>query len=72
VTISDTTPDAAAVQLAILRRIGSEGRLRLAFQASDLARDLFESGVRARNPQMTDEQLKRETIRLLYGVTLKS
>jgi hypothetical protein len=68
--ISDTTPEAAAVQLDIFRRMGPERRLRMAMEASAMARRLFESGVRSRNPTMTDEGIQREVVRLLYGVHL--
>lgn len=68
--ISDTSPEAARVHLELLRRAGPEGRARLTFSASKLCRTLFESGLRARHPEMSDQQIKREVVRLLYGVVL--
>lgn len=40
----DTTPEAAAVQLAIHRRFGEAGRLRLAIEVTDLARVFARAG----------------------------
>jgi hypothetical protein len=68
--ISDTTPEAAGVQLALMRQMGPERRLRMALEASETVRGLFESGVRSRNPDMSDREIKREVGRLLYGVEL--
>jgi hypothetical protein len=50
--------------------MGPEGRLRMALEASAMARKFFESGVRSRNPGMDDDEIKREVVRLLYGVEL--
>lgn len=45
-SLSDTTPEAAALQTAIHRRLGADGRFRLAVEISDLVRDLAEAGVK--------------------------
>jgi len=68
--ISDTRPEAAAVQLEIFRRMGPEGRLRAACSASRFTRSLFENNVRAHHPEMSDRDITREVVRLLYGVVL--
>jgi hypothetical protein len=44
----DTTPEAAAVQAAIHRRIGPNRRLRLAFEISDVVRAFAAAGTRIR------------------------
>lgn len=70
VKISDTSPEAAAIQLEIFRRMGPEGRLRAAFEISRFTRTLFESGLRADLPEMSEKELTREVVHRLYGVAL--
>lgn len=43
----------------ILRRMTPEQRLAKAFELSDYARALFASGVRARNPGLSEPDLRR-------------
>ena len=64
----DTTPDAAAVQLAAYRRMGGMGRLRIAFELSDLVHSLARSGIRKRHPEYTPEQVMAALVELLYHV----
>jgi hypothetical protein len=59
----DTHPDAAAVQLAVLRRLGPQGRLRLAFELSALARTLLERNLRQQHPDWDAAALRDECIR---------
>jgi hypothetical protein len=69
-TLTDTSAEAAALQLAIHRQLGPAGRLRAAFNMSDLAREFFVAGCRARHPDLSEPDLKREALRELYGVTI--
>ena len=57
--ISDTTIEADAVQIRVLRKIGIEGRARMTFQLSNNMRRTVEAGVRYRNPEYDDRQVKR-------------
>ena len=58
-TITDTHPEAAAVQAAILKAAGGVGRLRRAFEASDLARKLAFARLEQAHPEFTQAELVR-------------
>lgn len=68
--MNDTTPEAAAVQLAIQRRLGPEGRFELAYELSQMTRQLAEIGIRERNPTLTDREVRQELIRIRYGISV--
>jgi hypothetical protein len=65
---SDTSPEAAAVQREIFRRMTTEQRLRLALEMSDSVRNIALAGLRSRRPELNDEQLSRELLRIMYGI----
>lgn len=65
--LDDTTADALAVQLQVLRRIGPAGRLAMMFELSDNLRSLVEAGVRHRHPSWDDRTVEQEVIRLMIG-----
>ena len=44
--------------LAILERLGPEGRLRKAFEMSMFSRQLFLEGLRKRFPEKSEQQIK--------------
>ena len=64
----DTAPDAAAGQDEAYRHLGQTGRLKIAFELSDLVRALAKAGIRKRNPAYTAEQVMAELSRQIYGV----
>jgi len=64
---SDTSPEAAAVQQEIFRRMTPEQRLRIALELSEELRNIALSGVRSRHPEMSEEELKFELMRIIYG-----
>ncbi len=64
----DTSPEAAAIQQAIFRRMTPEQRLRLALEMSESMRDIALAGLRSRRPELSEAELSRELIRLMYGV----
>lgn len=66
--ISDTTAEAAAVQTAVQRRLGSVGRFRAAVEMSELTRELAAAGLRARRPDLTEAEVRRELILQLYDL----
>ena len=68
---SDTSPEAAAVQAEIFRRMTPAERVRVALEMSDSIRNLALAGLRSRHPEMTEEQLKWELMRLMYGFVPK-
>lgn len=63
----DTSPEAAKVRTRILREMTGSERLRLALDLSATTRRLALSGLRARDPDATDEELVLALIRLCYG-----
>jgi hypothetical protein len=67
---ADTTPEAAAVQLEIYRRMPSWRRLRAALEMGDPVRSLSAAGVRNRHPEYTGEQVRLAVIRLSVGEEL--
>jgi Rv0078B-related antitoxin len=65
--MSDTSPAAQAVQDEIHRRMTGEERLKLAFEMSEMARNLALSRLRKEHPDWTEWELKRELLRYAFG-----
>ena len=63
VTLTDTHPAAAAVQLAVLRRLGPTARLRLALEMSLAARALLRSRLQQEHPGWSGEAVQQELVR---------
>jgi hypothetical protein len=66
VAMSDTTPEARAVQEQILRNMTGEQRLLLAWDMSMFARELARAGIRNDHPDWTEAQVTRELLRLAF------
>jgi hypothetical protein len=66
----DTTVEAQQVQIQVYRRLGPEGRLQRAMDMCDEAREVAQSGIRARHPEYSDEAVKWALFRLLLGDSL--
>ena len=64
---SDTTIDVLRKQFEILHRLGLKNRAEIAFQLSDNLRQIAEEGVRLRNPEYNDHQVRREVLRITLG-----
>jgi len=64
---ADTTVDAARKQFEILRRLGPEVRLKMAFELSDNLRSLVEAGVRLRHGDFDEQRVQQEVLRLMIG-----
>ena len=64
--MSDTTPEARAIQEQILRNMTGEQRLLLAWDMSLFARDLARVGIRNDHPDWTETQVARELLRLAF------
>lgn len=60
----DTSERAAQVQLEVYRRMTPAARLRVAMELADMSRQLLANGVRARQPDYTDEQVRLAAIRI--------
>lgn len=70
VNASDTSLDAMVEQFKILRRMGIGGRAAMTFELSNSVRRITESGVRHRHADYTEEQVRREVVRLMIGERL--
>jgi Rv0078B-related antitoxin len=64
--MSDTTPEARAIQEQILRNMTGEQRLLLAWDMSMFARELARAGIRNDHPDWTEGQVTRELLRLAF------
>jgi len=67
---ADTSQDAWDVARESWARLGPEGRLRAAFEASEFIRDVAREEIRARNPDYDEEKVARELFRRIYGAAL--
>lgn len=63
----DTTPDAAAVQLALYRKMSAADRVRLAHQMSLDARAITLAAIRRRHPDYDDATARWALFRILVG-----
>ena len=66
----DTEAAAHQAQVAAARRLGPEGRLRVAAQMSEDARAIAFEGMCRRHPEYTPEQARRVVLRALWGEPL--
>lgn len=66
----DTTIEAARKQFEILRKLGPEVRVKMAFEMSNNLRSIVEAGTRLRHPDYNEQQIQKEVIRLMIGDTL--
>jgi hypothetical protein len=63
----DTTPEAAKIQMEILRGLTGEQRLRTAFEMSMLARELCLARLRHEQPGWTEDERRRELLRYAFA-----
>ena len=64
---SETSPEADAIQLEIFRRMTPEQRLKITLDLSEEMRNISLAGLRSRHPELTEEELRRELMRIMYG-----
>lgn len=65
--VSDTTPEAAALQLRIYRSLTASQRVQIAVDLSDAVRATTMAGIRRRHPEYSDDEASREFIAIVYG-----
>ena len=65
--LTDTTPEAAALHLELLRRVGPSARVRIACDLCDAVRETTLAGIRRRQPQLSEQDVERSFLALLYG-----
>jgi hypothetical protein len=63
----DTSADAAQLHEEAYRELGFSGRLKIAFELSDLTHALAAAGIRRRNPGLSDQDARRQLAELLYA-----
>jgi len=68
--ISDTSKEAAEVQLSIFRRMTTEQRFLMALEMSESMRNVALAGLRSRRPELNDDELLRELTRAMYDLQL--
>lgn len=64
--ITDTSPEAAAVQLEILRGLTGEQRIDLAYEMSMVVRSIMKEGIQRDHPDWTEAQIARELLRRAF------
>lgn len=64
----DTSPEAAAAQAEVLRRLGPERRFLIACDMSDTVRDLARSRIAVQNPTFDRRAIDEQLVWELYGV----
>jgi hypothetical protein len=62
--MNDTSPQAQAIQLQILRAMPGEQRLLMAFEMSLFARELAKERIRREHPEWAETCVTRELLRL--------
>ena len=66
--VTDTTPRVAAIQLQLYRDAGPSRRAQIAVELSDAVRETALAGIRRRHPEYSDEQVRAEFLRIVYGI----
>lgn len=67
---ADTEARASAAQVAAARRLGAVGRLRLAAEMSEEARQISIEGERRRHPELSEADARSRVLRRLWGADL--
>ncbi|MCU1347981.1 MAG: hypothetical protein JWO56_1011 [Acidobacteria bacterium] len=62
----DTSREAEELQIEIHRRFTPADRLRMTIEMSEFARGLSRAGLRSRRPELSEAELDREMLRLMY------
>jgi hypothetical protein len=70
--VTDTARDAHEAQLVALRRLGADGRVRLAAEMSEDARRIAAEGERRRKPWLSEEEARRIVLHRIWGPDLAS
>jgi len=66
VAITDTSPEAQAIQFKIQSAMTGEQRMELAYEMSMFTRDLAREGIRRDHAEWTEAQVARELLRLAF------
>jgi hypothetical protein len=63
----DTTPEAWAVILAVLRRLTGAQKVAIAIEMSEFVRDLALAGLRREHPDWPDKEIRLALMRRWYA-----
>ncbi len=66
----DTHPSAQAAQIAVLRRLGPERRVRIAASMSEDARRITLEGIRRRHPEYSEQEARMALFEHLWGAEM--
>ena len=64
---TDTSPDAAALQLELYKAAGPARRAAIAVELSEAVRKTTLDGIRRRNPHSSEREIRESFLRLVYG-----
>ncbi len=67
---ADTAPEARAVHIQALRRMGISGRAAMTFELTRALRQTVRAGIRQRHPDYTKEEVHLALMRLTLGEEL--
>ncbi len=70
--MTDTSPEAAAIQMEIFRRMPGAQKVRMAMEMSELVRKLSCARLRSTYPEWTDRQVMLELIRITHGIVIEN
>lgn len=68
--IDDTDPKAREVQLAVLRRLGPSGRVRIASEMSEDVRRIALDAEQRRHPELSAAEVRRIVLGRMWGQAL--
>ncbi len=63
----DTTEEAEQVYIAAYQALTGSERVEQAVEMAELAKEIAIAGIRFRSPEISDEEVAIEWLRLLYG-----
>ncbi|MCE7871786.1 hypothetical protein DYH09_15590 [bacterium CPR1] len=63
----DTSPEAEAVQLAVLRSLSGAQKVAICFELSEASREYTRSGIRSRHPEYCEHQVELALRRMTLG-----
>ena len=66
-SVTDITVDARAIQRRAISKMSGAQRVEAAMEMSELAKQVTLDGIRSRNPNYTEAQVKRAWFVILHG-----
>lgn len=64
---ADTSPAAHARQIELYRQAGPARRAEIVAELSEAIREVCRAGVRQRHPEFSEDEVRREVLRIFYG-----